>query len=195
MALDDPEIRADARALRAYASGAPGVAEELTAAHVPRVLALAMHMLGDRTEAEDVAQEAMMRLWKIAPDWEDGRARISTWLYRVTANLCTDRLRRRGRQMPLDDTCEPEDPARSVEAGLIEADRVAALREALGTLPEKQRLAVTLRHLEERGNPEIAEIMGVSVEAVESLIARGKRGLSAALMGQAGNLSYKDGTT
>ncbi|MEO0912158.1 MAG: sigma-70 family RNA polymerase sigma factor [Pseudomonadota bacterium] len=191
MALDDPEIRADARALKAYANGDKGVAEELAARHVPRVLALAYHMLGERSEAEDVAQEAMLRLWKIAPEWEDGRARISTWLYRVTANLCTDRLRRRGRQAPMEAAGDPADPARGALAGLLEQDRAAALRTALGGLPESQRLAVTLRHLEERGNREIAEIM-ISVEAVESLIARGKRGLRKALEDSVESLSYKD---
>ncbi len=192
MALDDPEIRADARALQAYAEGAKGVAEALSARHTPRVLALAYHMLGDRVEAEDVAQEAMMRLWKIAPDWEDGRARISTWLYRVTANLCTDRLRKRGRQVPLEAAGEPPDPTPGAEAQMAAKDRAAALKAALARLPESQRLAVSLRHLEERGNPEIAEIMQLSVEAVESLIARGKRGLRAALEDRAESLSYRD---
>lgn len=192
MALDDPEIRADARALKAYAQGESGVAEALAQDHVPRVLALAQHMLADRAEAEDVAQEAMLRLWKIAPDWEDGRARISTWLYRVTANLCTDRLRKRGRQAPLEAAGEPADPARGALAGLVEQDRADALRRALGRLPESQRMAVTLRHLEERSNGEIAEIMEISVEAVESLIARGKRGLKNALADSAESLSYKD---
>ena len=60
-----------------------------------RVLALAGRMLGDATEAEDVAQETFLRIWRIAPDWRPGEARFDTWLHRVALNLCYDRLRRR----------------------------------------------------------------------------------------------------
>lgn len=192
MALDDPDLAHEARLLEAFVQGDERAAEQLAEAHTPRCHALAYHMLGDVTEAEDVAQEAMLRLWRIAPDWRPGEARISTWLYRVTSNLCTDRLRRRRRQAPLDDVAEPPDPSPSADARLISDDRHVALRAAIEALPPNQRLAVTLRHLEERGNPEIAEIMGVSVEAVESLIARGKRGLRAALKDKVDGLSYRD---
>jgi len=138
-------------------------------------------MLGDAAEAEDVAQEAMLRLWKIAPQWHPGGgAKPSTWLYRVAANLCTDRLRRR-RGVTLEAVPEPEDGAPSAEERLIAADRAAALHAALAELPERQRLAVVLRHLEGCANPEIALVMGTSIEAVESLVARARRGLSARL--------------
>ena len=72
-----------------------------------------MRVLGDRAEAEDVDQDAMMRLWKVAPDWRMGEAKVSTWLYRVTANLCTDRLRRK-RGVGFDEVDEPLDPSPSV---------------------------------------------------------------------------------
>ncbi len=75
-------------------------------------------------------------------------------------------------------------------AGLIEADRAAALQAALMVLPERQREAVVLRHLEGLANPEIAAVMGVGIEAVESLVARGKRGLAATLAGRRGELGY-----
>jgi RNA polymerase sigma-70 factor (ECF subfamily) len=105
------------------------------------------------------------------------------------ANLATDRIRRR-RSVPLDAAPEPVDTAPGAVGRMIESDRAAALDRALLTLPERQRQAVVLRHLEELGNPEIAEIMGVGVEAVESLIARGKRGLTEALAGRRAELGY-----
>ena len=71
-----------------------------------------MRMLKDRAEAEDVAQEALLRLWRAAPGWRAGEAKVSTWMYRVVANLCTDVLRKR-RHVPLDDVAEPADPAPS----------------------------------------------------------------------------------
>ena len=90
-----------------FARGDQAAARALAVRHTPRVLAVATRMLKDRTEAEDVAQEAMLRLWKIAPEWRQGEAKVSTWAYRVTANLCTDRLRQRKRLVPLEVAGDP----------------------------------------------------------------------------------------
>ena len=183
---------ADAEMLARYAAGDGAAARRLADRHLPRVLSFARRMLGDAAEAEDVAQEAMLRLWRIAPRWRAGEARISTWLYRVTANLCTDRLRRRkpGAEMP-----EVADPAPGVLSELMAADRAAALEAALALLPERQRQAVVLRHIEGLGNAEIAEVMDSGIEAVESLIARGRRGLAAALAPRRAELGYGDDGT
>lgn len=133
-----------------------------------------------------------MRLWKIAPDWRTGEAKVTTWLYRVVANLCTDRLRRRPRgPVALDEVAEPLDPAPGAEERMLGRARRDALSAALASLPERQRLAVMLRHFEGASNPEIADRLGVSVEAVESLTSRGKRALGAALKGQAAALGYE----
>ncbi|MHA3977627.1 RNA polymerase sigma factor [Halovulum sp. GXIMD14794] len=180
----------DAALLAAYAAGDARAARTLIEDHAPRALALARRMLGNVAEAEEVAQEAMLRLWKIAPEWRAGEARISTWLYRVVANLCTDRLRR-SRTVPLPEGHDPPDERPSALAGMMQGQRVSALEQALADLPERQRLAVVLRHLEERPNPEIAEIMGLTVDAVESLQARGRRRLRE-LLARA-ELSYHEG--
>lgn len=182
----------DEALLVAFARGEARAARVLTARLAPRVLAQAGRMLGNPAEAEEVAQEAMLRLWRQAPDWEPDRAKVSTWLYRVTANLCTDRLRQRGRSEPLDKVAEPEDGARSVAARMQDGARTAALRAALADLPGRQAQAVALRHLEGLSNPEIGEIMGCDVRAVESLVARGKRGLIAALAPRKAELGYDD---
>ena len=191
MPFDAPDEAPDEALLVLYANGDPSAARMLTARFLPRVLRHAQRMLGDAAEAEDVAQDAMLRLWRVAPDWRSGEARVSTWLYRVVANLCADRLRRT-RGVALDAVPEPPDGAPGPEARLISADRMAALDAALLALPERQRQAVLLRHIEGLSNPEIGEVMDIGVEAVESLIARGKRALAAQLAGRREELGYDD---
>ena len=195
MALDAFSDVSDEALLVLYANGDAGGARVLTVRLVPRILGYAARLLGDRAEAEDVAQEAMLRLWRVAPDWRQGEAKVTTWLYRVTTNLCTDRLRVRQRRKvsALDDAPDIEDGAPAAETVLIEADRMVALDAALAALPDRQREAVVLRHIEGLTNPEIAAVMDIGVEAVESLIARGKRGLSAILAGRRKDLGYEEG--
>ena len=183
---------ADAALLARYAAGDQVAARALTLRLAPRVFALARRMLADAAEAEDVTQEAMLRLWRMAPDWRDEGAALGTWLYRVASNLCIDRLRRR-RERPGDAVPETVDGAPGAEGRLQAADRAAALDAALAALPERQRLAVVLRHFEERPNPEIAAILGTSVEAVESLLARARRELAARLVPRRAELGYTDG--
>ncbi|WP_333684587.1 RNA polymerase sigma factor [Pontibaca methylaminivorans] len=183
----------DAALLARYAQGDGRAAQELVARLAPRAHAVARRVLGDAAEAEDVTQEAMLRLWRIAPDWEHGQAQVSTWVYHVTMNQCRDLLRRRrGGNAALDDIPEPADPAPDMAQRLQQAAREDALQAALMTLPERQRQAVVLRHLEELSNPEIAEIMEIGVAAVESLTARGKRALARSLAGRRAALGYKD---
>lgn len=189
-----PPVPADADdvLLAAYANGDPDAGRDLALRLAPRVLAQAVRMLGDRAEAEDVTQEAMIRLWRIAPDWRRGEARVTTWLYRVTANLCTDRLRLRRRSVPLDSVAEPEDGQPAPADRIMKATRMSALTAALSELPARQAQAVALRHLEGLGNAEIAEIMDISVEAVESLTARAKRALAQSLAHRKAALGFGD---
>ena len=191
MPLDAYTDLADDALLAQYSQGGAAAARALTARLMPRVFGHAVRVLGDRAEAEDVAQDAMMRLWKVAPDWRMGEAKVSTWLYRVTANLCTDRLRRK-RGVGLDGVDEPLDPSPSVTEQLQTRERMDALQAGLQTLPERQRQAVILRHIEGLANPEIAEILEISTEAVESLTARGKRALAQALAPARKKLGYED---
>ena len=89
--------------LAQFAAGDQLAARRLTERLLPGVLRQAWRVLGDEAEAEEVAQEAMLRLWRQASDWRAGEARISTWLYRVTQNLCIDRIRRRRPGANIDD--------------------------------------------------------------------------------------------
>ena len=175
--------------LALYANGDRAAARSLTLRLTPKVLGHAYRMTGNRAEAEDIAQEAMLRLWKIAPEWRQGEAKVTTWLYRVVANLCTDRLRR-ARNAPLEAAGEPEDQSASALDRMQERSRTDALQDALSRLPERQRQAVILRHIEGMTNPEIATVMEISVEAVESLTARGKRALATDLKHMQDALGY-----
>jgi RNA polymerase sigma-70 factor (ECF subfamily) len=152
----------------------------LTARKLPRLTALAARMLGDSAEAEDVAQESLIRAWRQAPVWRFGEARFDTWLHRVAVNLCRDRLRRRrpGDAADLEALVDTGPaPDRGLEARDV-GERVAA---AMATLPPRQREALVLCHYQEMGNIEAAAALGISVEALESLLSRGRRALRAAL--------------
>lgn len=192
MPFDAQTEVSDEALLVAFGNGDRGAARELTMRLTPRILGFATRMLNDHAEAEDVAQEAMLRLWKISNDWRQGEAKVTTWLYRVVSNLCTDRLRRR-RGVGLDTISEPLDDTPEVQAKMVQVQRQAALQNALLTLPDRQRQAVILRHIEGFANPDIAKVMGLSVEAVESLTARGKRALANAMSGRRAELGYEDG--
>ncbi|MEM7545074.1 MAG: RNA polymerase sigma factor [Pseudomonadota bacterium] len=193
-ATGDPD-ETDEALLARFAAGDHSAARVLTRRLTPRVLALATRMLRDPVEAEDVAQEAMVRLWRIAPDWRAGEAKVSTWLHRITSNLCIDRLRKRKRIGPgLDEIAEPPDPAPSADTRLIAGDRASALKAAINALPDRQRVAITLRHFEDYSNPEIAKVLEVSVEAVESLLSRGRKSLARALSETQGLADSEDQT-
>ena len=143
--------------------------------HLGRVLALARRMLGNAAEAEDVAQDAFLALWRHAHRWRRDEAQLSTWLYKVASNRCLDRLRRRP-QVGLDEAPEPVTDGEA-EREVHRQDVAREIEAALMALPERQRLAVSLCHYQELGNIEAAEMMQVSVEAFESLLARGRRAL------------------
>ena len=170
---------ADAELMRRVAAGDAAACRFLVDRELPAIVAFAYRMLGSRADAEDVAQECFLRLWRTARRWRP-EAKVRTWLHRVGHNLCIDRIRTRKPSDPIDGmeiaTDRPgprEQLHRKQVAGLI--DR------AIANLPERQRMAVALVHYQEFSNIEAADIMGVSVDALESLLARGRRALKGAL--------------
>lgn len=187
---DQIDADEDAALLERFAAGDQSAARELTDQLLPGALRQAWRMLSDQTEAEDVAQEAMMRLWRQADKWRAGEARISTWLYRVVHNLCIDRLRKRRPQVAIDDAPEPVDPDPSVLERMAETEQAKAVATAIAKLPGRQRQALVLRHFEGYSNPEIGAAMDCSVEAVESLLARARRELAAVMREQKEALGY-----
>lgn len=162
------------------AAGEPAAVRALVARKLPRLLALAQRMLGDAGEAEDVAQETFVRAWRQAPGWRPGHARFDTWLHRVALNLCYDRLRRR-REVPAEPPPHMADEGPAPDRGLLAQDAGRRVAAAMAALPDRQREAVTLCHYQELSNIDAAAVMGVSVEALESLLSRGRRSLRAAL--------------
>jgi RNA polymerase sigma-70 factor (ECF subfamily) len=148
--------------------------------HMPSLLLLARRLLRDEAEAEDVAQEAFLRLWRQGAGLEIGPAGVAPWLKRVVSNLAIDKLRVRGRFEVTDEPpeqAEAADQLRRLEQREL-SDRV---EEALRRLPDRQRLALTLFHYEGLSMEEAGRMMGASAEAIESLLARARRSLKAAL--------------
>lgn len=174
-------IAYDADLLRRLQDNDTAAARELADAHLSRAFGLAYRMLGNEAMAEEVAQEAFLRLWKQAGKWK-AEAQISTWLHRVVHNLCIDVMRKH--KMESDDEV-PEDvvehphaaPVANPGQELHQARVSETVEVALMKLPERQRTAITLVYHQECSNKEAAEIMGLGVRALESLLARGRRAL------------------
>jgi len=179
---DKGGVDPDEALLRRVAAGDPAAIQALIARKLPRICALATRTLGDPTEAEDVAQEAFLRVWRQAPKWRFGEAKFDTWLHRVTLNLCYDRLRRR-REQPTAEPPEQTDPALGADVELEMMQASNRVQAALSELPERQRDAIVLHHYQELSNIDAAAVLGVSVDALESLLARGRRALRARLQG------------
>jgi RNA polymerase sigma-70 factor (ECF subfamily) len=178
---DTDSVQADAALVARVGSGDSAACRSLMEAHLGRIHAFAWRMLGDAAEAEDVAQDTFLRLWRQAGKWR-AEARVGTWLHRVAHNLCIDRLRQRrgdgGEELP-----DLPDPSPGPAADQQRAQVARRIEAALASLPERQRAAIVLVHYQELGNIEAAGIMGVGVEAMESLLSRGRRGLREALAG------------
>ena len=181
----------DEALLTAYANGIPSASNILTNRFMPKIFSQAFHRVRNEADADEIAQEAMLRLWRIAPNWKQGNAKISTWLYKVVYNLCIDCIRQK-KTVHLDAVTEPVDDRQNVTDFLLNQSRANALYNALAKLPVRQREAVSMRHLECISNPEIAEKLELSIEAVESLIARGKQKLSETLQSQKSDLGYQN---
>lgn len=172
--------------------GDAGAFRELVSRHIGVVAGIARRMLKDDAEADDIAQEAMLRLWRSAGGLELGPGGLRPWLRRVTSNLCIDRVRSGQRTVVTDEVPEVAEPATQVTSleGQELAARVAA---AMQALPERQRMALTLFHHEGLSQIEVGQAMSISDEAVESLLARARRTLKASLAKEWKELLENDG--
>ncbi len=178
--------------------------------HLDRVHRLAWRLLGDRADAEEATQDVFLKVWEQAARWRPGAAKFSTWLYRVTTNLCYDRLRRRREHVPIEDVMRGRggldrsgldkggpvgldgglDATPTPEQSAVAHERDARLRAALDALPQRQRSAIILCHHEGLSQREAAAVLEISEEALESLLARGRRTLRAVLMDTSNNCGF-----
>jgi len=196
--LGPDEVRRDlsdeALMVRARA-GSRDAFDELVTRHRGRVLAIAHRFLGPSDDAEDIAQEAFLRLYRARERYRPS-ARFTTFLFRIVANLCIEKGRKRKRQPSLEalDDRMPGPRSDEPEVVALERETVRRLRGALQRLPEKQRIAVILCKYEERSYREVAQALGCSEKAVETLLYRARQTLAAefASDGQEQRKAYSD---
>ncbi len=160
--------------------------------HMPVLLGVARRILRDEAEAEDVVQEAFVRLWQNGAGLDIGDAGVRPWLRRVVTNQCIDRIRA-GRRTDVTDEI-PEQPVQATQfTNLARNDMSARVTHALQELPERQRQALVLFHFEGLSQNEVAAALSVSDEAVESLLSRARRTLRTTLKDEWRQLLPDDG--
>jgi RNA polymerase sigma-70 factor (ECF subfamily) len=169
------------------AKGDESAFEILVNRHQTSILNLIYRYIGDRTQAKDLAQEVFIRVWQAAKTYKP-KAKFTTWLYRITANLCFNELKSSRRKKwfsfqqsgehsgnTIEETLSDSRP--SAEDLLLEKERSRQISDALQSLPENQRMGLILKRYDDLSYQEIAQILGCSVSAVESLLVRAKRTL------------------
>lgn len=170
-----PDGDIDDGLIRRVAEGDAAAWPLLIDRHLSALVGYSWYMLGDRAEAEDVAQETMMRFLRKAQTWQAGGPKLRTWLYRVAINLCIDRKRR---QQPTSLEGLGEDAVVPLHAAPAAAmDQRIAVRDALDALPERQKMAIVLIHYQGLTCREAARLLDCSEDALESLLSRARRAL------------------
>ncbi|WP_421786054.1 RNA polymerase sigma factor [Hyphobacterium sp.] len=180
---DQSPGEADAALMRRIASGDRDAARELMDRALPLMLAIGRRMLRDPVEAEDVAQDAFIRAWNAAGRWQAGDARVESWMGRIATNLCLDRLRKK-RELAMDTPPDTDDGRVAADDGLIATQARQRVISAVAALPARQRAALEMCHFQGFSNIEAAEKLDISVDALESLLARGRRKLKVLLSPQ-----------
>lgn len=180
--LDD---RSDDALMARIAAGDHRAFQLLACRHVSRTLDLARRMTASRSDAEEIAQEALLRVWTHAGRWRPHGAAFRTWLYRVVVNLCLDHGRRRS-FAPLEEAGEPSDPAPDVLTVLERQEASRQIAQALQSLPDRQRAALALSYYEGLSNAEAAAVLGVTVSGLEALLVRARRAMRARLAAASG---------
>jgi RNA polymerase sigma-70 factor (ECF subfamily) len=163
-------------ALIARVQGGDGAAFQLLLQqNLPVIHQYANRMLGNPTEAADVAQEVFIRFWQKSDTFDPSRAKLSTWLHQIAHNLCLDFFRQHSRLTGLDELDEPS--SQPLEAQLGQQQKNEQMKSLIGKLPERQRSALILCHYQGLSNKQAAEILEVNIDALESLLSRARRTL------------------
>ena len=172
--------REDDDLLARIAAGSQGALAQLIARHGRGLRIFATRYLGNPSDAEDVVQDVFVTVWKNADRFDPQKARISTWLYKITANRCIDQRRRRFLRsfIGLDDLDgDPASEAPDAEARVSNRQELSIVRDGIAALPQRQRMALLLKVVADLDVPAIAEVMGTSVGSAEQLLVRARRGL------------------
>lgn len=164
----------DEALMERVASGDEDAFRLLAERHLGRILRLARKVLGAGSEIDDVAQEALLRIWTNAGSWRADRARLTTWIYTIVYRLCIDRLRL-SRTVSLDFAVEAEDPAPDALETLSRESDLRALATAMRLLQPRQRAALTLFYYEEMSGIDAAAALGVGVRAFWSILSRARQ--------------------
>ncbi len=176
MVAPPQEADADVR-LRLQAGDYRAALETLLVRYRDRVFRLAISMLRDRSDAEDVTQEIFLRLWRALPGYS-GRASLSTWIYAISRNACLSRIRRHRQQVSLDDPAVCADSAIAELESLASDDsgKQSVLR-LLDALPQRYREVVTLFYMEDKSCEQTASALGIPVGTVKAVLHRARRRL------------------
>lgn len=166
----------DDELLRLIGLNDEGAFRLLVERHIDRAYALALRILHNGADAEDVVQDTLLKVWTHRGTWQEGRAKFSTWLYRVVTNRCLD-LRRQPRNDDIETAPEVMDDTPDALTSLHRHDVNKLLEGAMGRLPDQQRVALILSYHDDLSNAEIADVMETTVTAVESLLKRGRQQL------------------
>jgi RNA polymerase sigma-70 factor, ECF subfamily len=171
--------RDDRELLDAIQNGSHEAFGELVRRHTDRFYRVAYRFLQNKENAEDVVQDAFLKLWEEPTKWhgELGK-KFTTWFYRVVVNLSLDRLKRRG-AVAVDDDLAVIDDRPTAEESLTRAETDRELENAIAALPERQRIALNLCYDEGLSNQEAADVMGLKLKALQSLLVRAKTALRA----------------
>ena len=141
-----------------------------------------MRMLLERQRAEEVLQETLMKAWRDATRYDPDRARLSTWLHQIAHNLCIDILRRQRREQPLSENADTIIGSDESPESLVQTQETQRqLTSAIGALSQRHRTALILTYYQSLPNRDVAQIMGISVRALESLLVRARRELKTIL--------------
>jgi RNA polymerase sigma-70 factor (ECF subfamily) len=173
MAAGWPE-KSDQELLALIQDGSHPAFAELVERHTTRFYRLAYRYVQNRETAEDLVQEAFLKLWENPATWQPKRnSKFTTWFYRIVVNLCLD-WQKKKRPIPLDEDIPLADERESADEAMIRIQEQRLLEKEIAALPERQRTALNLCFDEGLSNQEAAEAMGVNLKALQSLIMRAK---------------------
>ncbi|MBF0562574.1 MAG: RNA polymerase sigma factor [Alphaproteobacteria bacterium] len=174
-------VEFDETLVRRVASGSAPAFEVLIRRHMRRTIALAQGISGNAGDADEIAQEAFMRVWQHAGRWDPDKGQFTTWLYRIVVNLCLDR-RRRPQWLPMETAGDVADLREDAPAVIARKEHQRAVAKAMESIPARQRAAVSLFYFQELSGREAAEVMGIKPAAFEQLLFRARRAIKAELM-------------